>query len=367
MWKDNKMSKLRIIIKNNLKLMLRNKIMIFVVIVSPILVVAALSNAFHNLLDQAENLSEFEVGYQMTENSLFSDYEEILYAQLEEEGISLRRYNGEVPDKIVEDGQVEVFIDFGDEDYHIYGADKNELQVRMIQCVMFFMTENVKTYLNGPPSVWQDMEVKELATTKTAGAQDYYSIIEVVYFLSLCVIFLSMIILAEKGNHVLARFRVGNAGNVILYFGKMIPCVLMSWVIQILITGGLVTVMFDVTWGKPLISFLVLSLEAVAFTAFGMIFLLLFRNMAVSIGAMFMILWFMGFFGGTFETYMYSSVPDAVKELSPLYYLNRTLVELSTMGESSYLVPCVVYMLAIILICIPAGILLTGRRKGKNL
>ena len=372
MWKDNKMSKLGIIIKNNLKLILRNKIMIFAVIVSPVLVVAALSNAFHNLLDQAENTNGFEVGYQMTENSLFSKYEEMLHSQLEEEGISFRKYNGEVPDMIVEDGQVEVFIDFGDEDYHIYGADKNELQVRMIQCVMFFMTENIKAYLNGSPSAWQDMEVqdmevKELATTTIAGAQDYYSIIEVVYFLSLCVLFLSMIIQAEKGNHILARFRVGNAGNAILYLGKMIPCVLMAWVIQILITGGLVTIMFDVTWGKPLISLLVLCLEAVAFTTFGMIFMLLFRNMAVSIGAMFMILWFMGFFGGTFETYMYSSVPDAVKELSPLYYLNRTLVELSTMGESSYLVPCIVYMLAIISICIPAGIYLTGRRKEKNI
>ena len=361
------MNKLGIIIKNNLKLMLRNKIIIFAVIVSPVLVVAALSNAFHNLLDQAENTKGFEVGYQMTENSMFSEYEEILHSKLEEEGISFRRYNGEVPEKIVEDGQVEVFIDFGDEDYHIYGADKNELQVRMIQCVMFLMTENVKAYPNGSSSGQQDLEVKELATTKTAGAQDYYSIIEVIYFLSLCVIFLSMIIQAEKGNHILARFRVGNAGNAVLYFGKMIPCVLMAWVIQILITGGLVTVMFDVTWGKPLITFFVLCLEAVAFTAFGMIFMLLFRNMAVSIGSMFMILWFMGFFGGTYETYMYSSVLDAVKELSPLYYLNRTLVEFSTMGESSYLAPCVVYMLVIILICIPAGIFLTGRRREKNI
>ena len=356
------MNKLGIIIKNNLKLMLRNKIMIFAVIVSPVLVVAALSNAFHNLLDQAENAYEFELGYQMTENSLFAGYEEILRLQLEEEGISCRKYNGVEPSKIVEDGQVEVFIDFGDEDYHIYGSSKNELQVRVIQYVMFLITEKGKAYFNGAASV-QDLEVKELATTKTAGAQDYYSIIEVIYFLSLCVIFLSVVIQSEKNNHIPVRFRVGNAGNVVLYFGKMIPCVVMACVTQILIAGGLVTVMFDVTWGKPLLSFLILCLEAVAFTAFGMIFMLLFHNMAVSIGSMFMILWFMGFFGGTFETYMYSSVPDAIKELSPLYYLNRTLVELSTMGESSYLVPCVVYMLAMIVICIPVGILLTGRRK----
>ena len=90
--------------------------MIFAVIVSPVLVVAALSNAFHNLLDQAENSSEFEVGYQMTENSLFSGCEEILHSQLKAEGISFRKYNGGFPEKVMEDGEVEVFIDFGDED-----------------------------------------------------------------------------------------------------------------------------------------------------------------------------------------------------------------------------------------------------------
>ena len=94
--------------------------------------------------------------------------------------------------------------------------------------------------------------------------------------------------------------------------------------------------------------------------------MLLFDNMAVAIVSMFMILWFMGFVGGSFETYMYSSVLDTIKELSPLYYLNRTLVELSTMGESNYLKPCVIYMLAMVIICVPVGILLTGRRKEKN-
>ena len=359
------MSKVGIIIKNNLKLMLRNKIMIFVVIVGTVLVVAALSNAFHNLLDQAENEDEFEVGYQMTENSLFAEYEERLYSQLEENGVSFIRYNGVMPSKIVEEGQVQVFIDFDDEDYHIYGGSKNELQVRTIQYIMFLITERAKAYRNGAVSV-EDLEVKELAATRTAGAQDYYSIIEIVYFLSLCVVFLSVIIQSEKGNHIPARFRVGNAGDGVLYLGKMIPCVLMAVGTQILITGGLVTVLYDVDWGKPLTSFLILCLEAVAFTAFGMVFMLLFDNMAVAIGSMFMILWFMGFVGGSFETYMYSSVPDTIKELSPLYYLNRTLVELSTIGESNYLKPCVIYMLAMVIICVPVGILLTGRRKEKN-
>ena len=47
------MGKLGIIIKNNLKLMVRNKVMIFAAVISTVLVVAALSNAFHTLLDQA--------------------------------------------------------------------------------------------------------------------------------------------------------------------------------------------------------------------------------------------------------------------------------------------------------------------------
>lgn len=358
------MNKLGILIKNNLKLIFRNKVMIFLIIASTVLVVAALSNAFHTLLDQAEKSGEFRVGYQLTEDSSFLMYEEMLLSSLESEGISCQKFHGETPSEIVKEGQVEVFIDFSGDDYHIYGGGKNEGQVRSIQFAMFLVTESARAALSGGTSAFQP-EVSELPALKTVGAQDYYSMIEIIYFLSLCVIFLSIIIQAERGNHIQSRFRACNAGSAVLYFGKLISCVLVAWLTQIVITGGLVTVLFDVHWGKPWIIFPLLALEAAAFAAFGMVFFLLFRNMATAIALLFMFLWFSGFVGGTFETYMYSSVPDSIKELSPLYYLNRTIVEYSAMGESRYLLPCVLYMAAILLVCVPLGIFLTGRRKEK--
>lgn len=355
------MSKLGILIKNNLKLMLRNRVMIFSVIAGTVLVVAALSSAFHTLLDQAEGAGEFQLGYQIQKDSSFLMYEEMLLASLKKEGISCRKYHGEAPEEIVKNGQAEVFIDFRGDDYHIYGSRKKEAQVRSIQFALFLVTESMKAAQSG--SAPCDFYVGELPALVTVGAQDYYSMIEIIYFLSICAIFVCILLQAERGTHIPCRFRVSGAGNAVLYFGRLIPCVLLVWVTQIAVTGGLVTVLFDVHWGKPWVVFPLLALEAAAFASFGMVFLLLFRNMAVAIGLQFMILWFCGFAGGTYETYMYSSVPDFIKELSPLYYLNRTIVEYSAMGESSFLLPCICYMAAILLVCVPLGILLSGRRK----
>ena len=78
---------------------------------------------------------------------------------------------------------------------------------------------------------------------------------------------------------------------------------------------------------------------------------------------LFMTLWFAGFVGGTFETYMYSVVPETIKRLSPLYYVNRTLVETSVNGSSSMLGSCIGVLLGMTAVCIPLGILITSCKK----
>ena len=71
----------------------------------------------------------------------------------------------------------------------------------------------------------------------------------------------------------------------------------------------------------------------------------------------------MGFFGGSFETYMFSNWPDSVKNLSPIYHANRALVENSCMGHSSYTGSCIIYMLAITIVCSVIAIGVDSIRK----
>ena len=52
---------------------------------------------------------------------------------------------------------------------------------------------------------------------------------------------------------------------------------------------------------------------------------------------------FAGFYGGSFETYIYSAHPESIKLLSPIYHINRALTELSCMGRSDYVGSAVGY------------------------
>ena len=92
----------------------------------------------------------------------------------------------------------------------------------------------------------------------------------------------------------------------------------------------------------------------------------IFDNIVVTIIAVFAAVWFAGFFGGSFETYMYSVHPMEVKLASPIYHINRSLVELSCMGHSDYISSACFYSIAIIVVCsIVAVIAGTLRKRGK--
>ena len=92
----------------------------------------------------------------------------------------------------------------------------------------------------------------------------------------------------------------------------------------------------------------------------------IFDNIVVTIIAVFIVVWLAGFFGGSFETYMFSSHPMSIKQLSPIYYINRSLVELSCMGHSDYVGSALIYSGAITIICSAVAILAgTIRRRGR--
>ena len=124
--------------------------------------------------------------------------------------------------------------------------------------------------------------------------------------------------------------------------------------------------LYDIHWGAPLLSTVIVFLMIVAGTALAMMFYNISDSLVITIILQFIIVWFMGFFGGSFETYMFSSMPDSLKKLSPIYHGNRALVELSCMGKSDYVASAVIYSLTITVICsiiaIFAGYV---RKRGK--
>ena len=90
-------------------------------------------------------------------------------------------------------------------------------------------------------------------------------------------------------------------------------------------------------------------------------------NMIITVILTFSLVWIAGFFGGSFETYMFAAHSQSVKLLSPIYHANRALVELSCIGKSDYISSSILYDIAIILVCSFIGICAGAirRRGGK--
>lgn len=356
------MSKIWIITKNNLKLIVRKPVWLAVIVLGALLVVASLSSTFRTLLDSSDEAGAFQVGYQMEKNSRYAPFEIPLEEGFKANDITLKKYENADPEELIRNGAEDVFITFLGDSYKIYAGEKNEIQSKAVSYVLYRTDAEFMMTASGRTDRMTIIS-ESLPCIKTSEAENYYGIIEIVYFTSINSILLCLIFWTERKNRIGVRFASGSAGAATRYFGKLFACIIVSFLLLVVLESVLVTGMFDVSIGRPAVSYLILFLHTAAFAAFGMLFFLLFDNMAVAIGGLFMVDWFMGLFGGSFETYMYSSIPENLKRLSPIYFVDRSLVELSLNGRSDYVAPCILYLCAMAAVCIGLGVFITSKKK----
>ena len=355
---------IRYLIKNNFKLMFRNTWSVAVMLLGPILVIAVLSSAFSELMKSYEGVDEFTVGYRIQEadNSII----EATKIAGEEAGILFFEYpEGEIKD-VMEKNELSGFVEFAEDKYTVYTSADDEVEGITLE---YFMNKVTNEGLNASLQIKEQakivLPVEQLKYMPAIDSVDYYGIIYIVYFCWCGMICATGVLSNEKKYGIIRRFQVSNISESQNFFGKFIPIVLT-------VTGGMaiatiITVLlYDIHWGNPFLSTVIVFLMIVAGTALGMMLYNISDSLVITIILQFTIVWFMGFFGGSFDTYMFSSTSDLLKQLSPIYHGNRALVELSCMGESSYVASTVIYSLAITVICsiiaIFAGYV---RKRGK--
>lgn len=361
------------IIKNNFKLMLRNKMVLLMMIVAPILVIAALASAFHGLLSNSYTTENFTIGYYFEENSPFAQMEDAFLKVMKEQNIATEKYSSNEMEYAVTKGRVDIFLYCSEDSCEIGAGDTDSIQAKICEYTMQqFIKEYQLSIANMERVMTGGQELKKVSIlskalpyTRTAEAKDYYGIIEIIYFMWCGLIFLTAVVQSERRNHIQKRFVISPASGITLYLGKFIPCELIS-VASLTISALAATLLFDIRWGNIPGTIAILFLVSLAATAFGIVLLYLVKNLSVSVILLFGIVWIAGFIGGSFETYMYSTNTEAVKRLSPLYYANRTIVEYSTMGHSDYTGGCILYMLGILLVCLIFGAFLMNRRMEEN-
>lgn len=354
---------IRYLIKNNFKLMFRNTWSVVVMLLGPILVIAVLSSAFSELMKSYEGVDDFTVGYRMEagvkDNVDFTSFK----LAGEKNGILFYEYpQGEIKD-VMEKNELAGFVEFSKDTYIVYKSADYEVEGITLE---YFMNKVINESVNASLQIQAKddiaLPVEELKFMPAVNSRDYYGIIYIVYFCWCGMICATGVLSNEKKYGIVRRFQVSNLSETQNYLGKLIPITL-TVTAGMAVATGITILIYDIHWGNPILSGLIVFMMIIAGSAFGMMLYNISDNLAITIIMLFTVVWFMGFFGGSFETYMFSNMPDMVKHLSPIYHGNRALVELSCMGESNYVVSAVLISIVITVICSAIAIFAGSIRK----
>lgn len=363
-----------VLIKNNLKLMLRSKWILFIMIILPIITIALLSNAFKEMMDTSFEISEFKVGYRMNENSIYKDMLPNLKTVCKENKMILQEYpEGDIT-KLLQSETVAVFVDITQgSSYKIYQSNDKSTEAAITESIFsgFFYRINqigvaiaygAEHGITKQPTLREVKVISEkLDTDPVPSSIDYYGIIYIVYFAWCGLVSLVAVISSERKSAIPRRMLVAHMPKINYYLGKFIPCALAIF-IEVCSTWILSVILFDIHWGNIGIAVLIIFLISLGASTFGIVLFQMFNNVAISIVVAFIIFWIEGFFGGSFQTYMYAHLPEKLVNSSPIYYINRTLVEYSTMGHSDYTGKCIGFLICIIIFFGILGILLMNRK-----
>lgn len=345
-------------------------------IVVPIVTIGILSSAFREMMNTTYKVDKFQVGFTSNQDSSYHEMLPKLQTICKTNNILLKEYpeeQGHGIHKLLKNETVSVFVDMKDSSYVIYEASNKKTEGAVVESIFsgFFhnMTEAMTLNSYGKPqgSVKSPSKssgkvgVEVLAMEPVPSSTDYYGIIYIVYFAWCGLISLLTVITSERKGAIPRRMKVAQMPKWYYYAGKFIPCTL-SIFIEVCASMILSFLMYDIHWGKIVTSIVILFLLSMASAAFGIVMFQLFNNVALSIVVGFIIVWVEGFFGGSFQAYMYSFLPQKLVDSSPIYYINRTLVEFSTKGYSDYAGRCFGSLIGMIVVFGFLGILLMNRK-----
>ncbi len=348
------------LIKNNFKLMFRNKWIVGMMVLGPIIVIAVLSGVFKNLMKSYEGVDEFTVGYRFVGESIFKTYANTMIDAGKDAGITFTEYtSGSVKD-ILEQNDCRSFVEFSTNTITIYRV--HEYAKEGMMTVYFFDKISKSFSDNTKEGENIDLPLKQLSCVPKLESNDYYGIIYIAYFICWCYVSISVVIISEKKNKIEKKFKVAPVSEVKLYLAKCIPCVLVT-ICEMAMATTIVSFLFDIQWGNLPLTVLILGLTVITVTMFGLFFIYLFNNLVVAIVAAFVLEWVAGYVGGSFEAYYFSPISESIKALSPIYHINRSLVEYSAIGQSNYTGSCIAYLLIMSTICFLAGLGIAKIRK----
>lgn len=361
---------IRYLIKNNLKLMFRSPANLFLYILCPLVVLSVLSNAFSALMESYQRQGPFQVGYRIKEKSFFNTGFETFQSVAKEADVTFEEYADGDPKALMESHDLKGFVEFGDDSYVIWTREDAKVEGQTLEYLLNAYVEEadrVKLQIISAGEGGLDGEIS-LAVERpnfmpAIDSTDYYGIVEIVYFGWCALICAAGILGNEKKYGIRKKYQVAGMSQLQVYLGRLLPMFVMVAVCEF-IAALISQTLLEVHWGEHLVqSAAVMIFMVLAASAFELMLYALTDSMVLSVIISFAVVWAWGFFGGTFETYMFSSLPAYVKAISPIYYGNRALTELSCMGHSDYVWRSLLISGGMTVVCSGLALLFGAARK----
>ncbi|MBO4882785.1 MAG: ABC transporter permease [Lachnospiraceae bacterium] len=334
------------LIKNNFKIMFRNGINLVIYIIGPVIISAVLSSAFSALFESYEGISDFKAGYSIEEDSDLYPYIDILKDIGEENGVLFTEYEPGTAEESIQDHDLGGFVEFGKDSYKVYktGDAENEGMI-----LSYFMSTFFNTVISGDTEDIQ-IHVEHPDYAPSIDSTDYYGIIYIVYFGWLAIICAAGLLSNERKHNIPERLQVSDLSCFQIYMSRLVPLVC-SVGLSLGIAAVFNSLLLGVHWGNILLSSVIVLALIIAASSFGLMLYELTSSTVAAIFIAFALIWTMGFIGGTFESYILSSMPEGLKHLMPIYHSNRALVELSSMGKSDFVKSAIMIPVAITAVC----------------
>lgn len=345
-----------ILIKNNLKLMLRCKPIALILFVM-IMVTGMLSAVFKDLMTDDLEYGDFTLGYSFSQGCVFEPIQPILESIGKENGIELIGFTDGSARHVIQSGAADVFAEFSDDGCTVYSSDGRQIEASVVEMI-------ISSVLSGTSGMKTEDYLTEykIDVQPMPDSQMYYTIAYTVYFVWCSMIVLGVVTSSENKNKIGSRFRTSPVSSLSIYLSRFVPTAVTITAL-IFVGAAICTFLFDIVWTQIALSALILLLGCVAAAALATVLFSLIRNVILCVVAGYCLLMFWGFFGGSFCPYMWAPWADTIRDYSPIYYMTRSLVELNTGGSSQFTLPCVIILCGMSVVCIPLGMAAVKLRK----
>ena len=372
---------IRYLIKNNAKLMGRSWLNVLLFAICPVIVSAVLISAFSDLMENYKERGEMRCGYSIEAGSIWETAEEALKIAGAQTDITFTRFDSEEPEEIITKNDLSGFVKFEGRSYTIYRVSDQPTQGSALEYFMSVFCDEMTNAANSTETDTPAAQASQMLGTdpyesiklkvehpsflKAVDSTEYYGIVFVLYYSWCAIICASGLLSSEKKYGIRRRYIVSALNDTQLYLGKFLP---LSVVVCLgTIAAAMInTLCFGTNWGNLLSVAVLFLVMTAASSALGLMFQSITDNMIITVILTFSLVWIAGFFGGSFETYMFSAQPEILKKLSPIYHCNRAMIEQASSGRYEYFGSALLYCGGIILVCSLISIAANSiRRRGR--